>query len=284
MIAASVKQWSTDPDNVDLVAKLESAGVTLEDEAPEARRPTAPIYWQDQRGGDRNTRIDEPGSGRGGSRGGRGGKATSGVSKKTTYLVAGANPGASKVTKAAEAGIPTIDEAAFLRLLETGAVELDVLLDAEGPAELTGCGRPARLSHTICTTCSPGDQRSKTRLLGAGCHRWTPVASTKVTSEPGTGNPSMKICASKSRLQIVSPGWPGQAPSRPARGSSASITAGNSTGSPPPPKARASATAATTTKPRATYRRRYGIARGEAVATCFPVWRLMLRSGLGIAG
>ena len=104
----------------------------------------------------------------------RGGKATSGVSKKTTYLVAGANPGASKVTKAAESGVPTIDEAAFLKLLETGRSSLrqprphwtrNVQVNSPG------WGRPASLSHTIRTTCSPGDQRSKTRLSGAGCHR-----------------------------------------------------------------------------------------------------------------
>ncbi len=52
----------------------------------------------------------------------RGGKATSGVSKKTTYLIVGANPGATKVTKAGESGVPTIDEAGFLKLLETGTV------------------------------------------------------------------------------------------------------------------------------------------------------------------
>ncbi len=52
----------------------------------------------------------------------RGGKAPGSVSKKTTAVVVGESPGASKVTKAEELGIPVLDEAAFERLLETGAL------------------------------------------------------------------------------------------------------------------------------------------------------------------
>ncbi len=50
----------------------------------------------------------------------RGGKSPGSVSKKTTYVIAGAEPGAAKLTKAEEAGVPVLDEAAFLRLLEAG--------------------------------------------------------------------------------------------------------------------------------------------------------------------
>jgi DNA ligase (NAD+) len=53
----------------------------------------------------------------------RGGKSPGSVSKKTAYLVAGLEPGAAKLTKATELGVPVLDEAAFLRLLETGKVE-----------------------------------------------------------------------------------------------------------------------------------------------------------------
>jgi DNA ligase (NAD+) len=35
-------------------------------------------------------------------------------------VVVGEGPGASKVTKAEELGVPVLDEAAFLSLLETG--------------------------------------------------------------------------------------------------------------------------------------------------------------------
>ncbi|HVR33563.1 MAG TPA: NAD-dependent DNA ligase LigA [Acidimicrobiia bacterium] len=50
----------------------------------------------------------------------RGGKATGSVSKNTTALVVGDSPGGSKVTKAETLGVPIIDEATFVRMLETG--------------------------------------------------------------------------------------------------------------------------------------------------------------------
>jgi len=42
------------------------------------------------------------------------------VSAKTLAVVVGREPGASKVTKAEGLGIPVLDEAGFLALLETG--------------------------------------------------------------------------------------------------------------------------------------------------------------------
>ena len=51
---------------------------------------------------------------------GRGGKSPGSVSAKTYAVVIGADPGASKVTKAADLGIPVLDEAGFVALLETG--------------------------------------------------------------------------------------------------------------------------------------------------------------------
>jgi DNA ligase (NAD+) len=50
----------------------------------------------------------------------RGGKNPGSVSKKTTAVVVGAEPGASKVTKAETLGVPMIDEAQFVQMLETG--------------------------------------------------------------------------------------------------------------------------------------------------------------------
>ncbi|KRE61419.1 aromatic ring-opening dioxygenase LigA [Nostocoides sp. Soil756] len=50
----------------------------------------------------------------------RGGKASGSVSKKTDYVVVGANAG-SKEDKARELGLAILDEAAFTRLLETGS-------------------------------------------------------------------------------------------------------------------------------------------------------------------
>ncbi len=50
----------------------------------------------------------------------RGGKNPGSVSKKTTAVVVGESPGASKLTKAEEAGVPILDEAGFEHLLATG--------------------------------------------------------------------------------------------------------------------------------------------------------------------
>ena len=46
----------------------------------------------------------------------RGGKSAGSVSKKTSYLIVGENPG-SKYDKAVELGVPILDEAAFVKLL-----------------------------------------------------------------------------------------------------------------------------------------------------------------------
>src|SRR2546423_398134 len=52
----------------------------------------------------------------------RGGKAPGSVSKKTTAVVVGEGPGAAKLTKAQELGVPILDEAQFVTLLETGTL------------------------------------------------------------------------------------------------------------------------------------------------------------------
>ena len=47
-------------------------------------------------------------------------KCPGSVSAKTFAVVVGAEPGASKLTKAQELGVPILDEAGFVHLLETG--------------------------------------------------------------------------------------------------------------------------------------------------------------------
>jgi DNA ligase (NAD+) len=54
----------------------------------------------------------------------RGGKVTSSVSKKTSFVVVGENPG-SKLAKAEQLGTRILDEAAFAQLLEHGPEEGD---------------------------------------------------------------------------------------------------------------------------------------------------------------
>jgi DNA ligase (NAD+) len=44
------------------------------------------------------------------------------VSKKTAYVVVGTDPG-SKAARAAELGVPTLDEPAFAALLERGPAD-----------------------------------------------------------------------------------------------------------------------------------------------------------------
>ena len=61
----------------------------------------------------------------------RGGKSPGSVSKKTTAVVLGEDPGASKLTKATELGIPVLDEAQFVHLLETGELPGSDVLEPE---------------------------------------------------------------------------------------------------------------------------------------------------------
>jgi DNA ligase (NAD+) len=52
----------------------------------------------------------------------RGGKSPGTVSKKTFAVVVGESPGASKVTKAEQLGVPLLDAEGFASLLETGGL------------------------------------------------------------------------------------------------------------------------------------------------------------------
>ena len=51
----------------------------------------------------------------------RGGKVTSSVSRRTSVVVVGADPG-SKADRAGELGVPTVDEEGFAALLASGAL------------------------------------------------------------------------------------------------------------------------------------------------------------------
>jgi DNA ligase (NAD+) len=115
-IAASVAAWFALPANIETIDRLRVYGLNFEG-------PAAPTIGQNLIG----LSIVVTGSLAGFSRDGaeeaitsRGGKSPGSVSKKTTAVVVGNDPGAAKVTKAEEMGVPILDEAAFVKLLETG--------------------------------------------------------------------------------------------------------------------------------------------------------------------
>jgi DNA ligase (NAD+) len=116
IIARSVHEFFASDANRAVVEKLRAAGVNFEG-------PARPQLAQTLEG----RSVVVTGTLDGYSREGveeaikaRGGKAPGSVSKKTTAVVAGREPGQAKITKAEELGIPIIDEAAFDKLLETG--------------------------------------------------------------------------------------------------------------------------------------------------------------------
>jgi DNA ligase (NAD+) len=116
VIAASVHQFFALDRNRDVVERLRAAGVNFQ--GPEA--PSVPQVLA-------GASIVVTGTLEGWSREvaeeaikARGGKAPGSVSKKTTAVVVGAEPGAAKLTKAQELGVPILDEAGFAHLLETG--------------------------------------------------------------------------------------------------------------------------------------------------------------------
>ncbi|MDH5292022.1 MAG: helix-hairpin-helix domain-containing protein, partial [Acidimicrobiia bacterium] len=115
-IARSVASWFASDDAAVLIAKFKAAGLNLEGAEP----PDQPQVLA-------GMTIVVTGTLDGFSRDGaenaiktRGGKSPGSVSKKTTAVVVGAEPGSSKLTKAQDLGVPVLDEAAFVHLLETG--------------------------------------------------------------------------------------------------------------------------------------------------------------------
>ena len=118
IIAASVHEFFQRPRTAEIIEKLRAAGVNFDGPAREevdqtlaglsvVVTGTLPDYNREQA----EQAITS-----------RGGKSPGSVSKKTTALVVGESPGASKLTKAEDLGIPILDQDGFERLLETGEV------------------------------------------------------------------------------------------------------------------------------------------------------------------
>jgi DNA ligase (NAD+) len=115
VIAESVKEFFAQEWRAQIVAKWAKAGVRMEgvsssDKAQTLKGLTLVVtgsldgFTRDSV----NEAIIE-----------RGGKVSSSVSKKTDYVVVGSEPG-SKAGKAAELGVPTVDEKSFIELLKNG--------------------------------------------------------------------------------------------------------------------------------------------------------------------
>jgi DNA ligase (NAD+) len=116
-IAASVRAWFDDPANLAVIDKLRRAGVNFEGADDTSRLEPVLAGKSVVVTGtlDGYTREEAEAAVKA-----RGGKSPGSVSKKTTAVVVGAEPGAAKLTKAESLGVPILDEAGFEALLTTG--------------------------------------------------------------------------------------------------------------------------------------------------------------------
>ena len=111
VVARSVHEWFADEGNRRLVARLEKAGLRVADEAAASSSTLQGKQFVltgtlESMGRDEAKAAIES----------RGGRVTSSVSKKTSFVVVGADAG-SKLDKARELGVPTLDEEGFRALL-----------------------------------------------------------------------------------------------------------------------------------------------------------------------
>lgn len=116
IIAKSVHAFLRTPDNVAVIERLEKRGVVMEAEDAGDAEPQllAGLTFVLTGSLERFTR-DEAGE----RLKAFGAKVSGSVSKKTSYVVAGEAAG-SKLDKANQLGVPVLDEAALLQILETG--------------------------------------------------------------------------------------------------------------------------------------------------------------------
>jgi DNA ligase (NAD+) len=116
-MAQSIRDWFDDPGNKDLCRRLRAAGVRTESEDQSRGAGSE----KDNRFAGKQFVLTGslPGMTRDEARSlieARGGRVTSSVSKKTDFVLAGAEPG-SKLDKAIELGVRVIDETEFKKML-----------------------------------------------------------------------------------------------------------------------------------------------------------------------
>ena len=119
-IAESIIAWFQEPENQRVIGKLRASGIRLEQDALPVAATAAPgaaplagLTFVVTGTLSAFSRSDAEGRIKS-----MGGKVTSSVTKKTSYVVVGESPG-SKATKAGQLGIPILDEEDFVRLLES---------------------------------------------------------------------------------------------------------------------------------------------------------------------
>jgi len=114
-IAATVRGWFDEEENLQLIEKLRAAGVRLADGAPaeaeEAERPLEGVTLVLTGGLETMSREEATELAQA-----AGARVSSSVSKKTGFVVAGENPG-TKLAKAESLGVDVIDEQEFLTRL-----------------------------------------------------------------------------------------------------------------------------------------------------------------------
>ncbi len=122
VIAGSVHEFFRSEVNQDIIEKLRAAGLNFAEDSDQIEAEALPQTLEGMTivvtGGLEGYTRD----GVGAAIKARGGKSPGSVSSKTTALVVGENPGASKLDKAEKLGVPVLDGAQFEQLLETGVI------------------------------------------------------------------------------------------------------------------------------------------------------------------
>ena len=122
IIAESVHQFFQDGANQAIVGKLRAAGVNFGADSPAAAegRESVPQTLAGMAIVVTGSLVGYTRTGASDAIKARGGKSPGSVSAKTDALVVGDNPGASKLGKAEQLGVPQLDQAQFEHLMETG--------------------------------------------------------------------------------------------------------------------------------------------------------------------